>query len=87
MPWDWLGRLQSALKAAKRSAQKPHRDRYVVEREACKAFERSIHVRFENTVPPVLVERFGDLIGYQSEKLTRVYLKDWLRQFETDALT
>lgn len=87
VPWDWLSRLHRGLKAAKRSARKPHRDKYVAEREACKAFASSIHARFENTVPPVLVERFGDLIGYQSEKLARVYLKDWVRQFETDALT
>ena len=84
MPVDWLPRLRVRVQAAASAAKKPHADATVVEREACRKFVERLYWKFNRSVAPVLLTRFADLIGYSSEKLIRVYLKDWLYALDAD---
>ena len=85
IPFDWLDRLKAGLQSAAASASKPHKDNFIVGREACKTFAHHIYFRFDHEVPPVLIEHFADLIGYPRAPLKR-HLPNWTRQFGTDSL-
>ncbi len=80
LPPDWLNRLRAKVTSSASSAPRPHSDKKVIERAACRTFVECMYYRFEREVPPVLVEKFGYLIDYQSPRLTRFYLKVWLQE-------
>lgn len=85
IPYGWLDRLRSALESAAAIAPKPHADDFVVEREACKSFAQYVFHYFGGEVPLSLVERFGALIDYQPDSLSR-HLSQWKRKFSSASL-
>lgn len=85
LPYDWLTRIERALVAAARDAKKPHVDKNAREREAIRTFARWNYMYF-GEVPPSIVTKFGDLVGYAPATLATVHLPDWLRQFRTHSI-
>lgn len=79
---DSLVKLSAACAVERALAPKPHNDRYSAQRSACREFAKYVYIFFSANVPPSWVEAFGKLIGYQSEKIQRVYVKQWSKEFE-----
>lgn len=84
MPFDWLKQLRSGLVNASGTAPKPHRDANITARHSVHQFTRSCAAAF-GVAPPVMVMKFGELIGYEAQSLKR-HIKEWKRESRTDFL-
>lgn len=77
-----LSKLKATMLAISEKSEKPHSDKYAIQRAACQNFTYNLYFFFDRAVPPRLVEIFGDIIGYSSKKLTRTYTKKWVRNLD-----
>ena len=79
-----LASLHGRVRSQQGRVKKAHNDKYAVQRLACRRFTEAIFHEFDGSVPLSWVERFGELLGYTSEKLGRTYVKQWCKEMTTN---
>lgn len=84
-PFNWVRQLEGTLQTALAEYKKPARDSDITYRETTKTFARWLWIIFGES-PPVVVQSFGRLIGYESEALGKRHLPAWVKSFRTDSL-
>ncbi len=72
--------LKKELKDTAKRTPKKHTDQYLTERQACRYFVHRLCHNFSGVAPPAIVIKFCELINYESEKVERLYIKQWTNE-------
>lgn len=83
--FGWFEQLEQRLNNEKATAKKPYNDGLSSDRAATRLFTEWLLMLF-NEAPPSMVEKFADLIGYETSSIPR-QVKEWEQAHRTDSLT
>lgn len=81
VPADWPERLATQLKK-RQSLSRPYMDANFPERKACEMFVSMMFANFGGEVSPVLVQEFGDMIGWVSGRLPE-RVRRWVAELKS----
>jgi hypothetical protein len=82
--WNGPAQLEARLVEARQTAKKPHDDGFTSDRATTRQFAEWLISMF-GEVPPAMVEKFAELIGYNSDSI-RKQLKAWEQAYRSDSL-